>query len=278
MRKSCTWTSPPASPRSARSSACRPYLASRLPDSSTTTRDNTLSSAGSPTQGREPRIRRTLCLVRKRRGDGEKSGDGQDDGYAGDPAEWCDYKSGSIGQRSHAVLSRNRLRLLIRDVFSEHATPGGGVPPETVPHDRQQEERSRIQGGRHIRIRLLDVTRDQGCVEHGEDDEEQEHAVHEHESAVDLPDVVEHVVMVHPHDQDADETRHKGEERGPLVDEALRQRNPTRGRIAEVQREQRDSERKDAIAERLHPRGFLLFESFAVHDAPWSSEARIGSI
>src|SRR2546427_755604 len=52
-------------------------------------------------------------------------GDGQDDGYAGDPAEWCDYKSGSIGQRSHAVLSRNRLRLLIRDVFSEQATPGG---------------------------------------------------------------------------------------------------------------------------------------------------------
>src|SRR3989442_15378092 len=156
MRKSCTWTSPPASLRSARNSACRPWLASRLPDSSTTTRDNMRSSAGSPTQGREPRIRRTLCLVCERRRDGEKSGDGQDDGHAGDPAEWSDEERRSVGQRSDVVLARDRPRLVLGDGSSEQATPGGRIPPETVPHDCEQEKRPCIQGGRHIRIRLLD--------------------------------------------------------------------------------------------------------------------------
>src|SRR3989442_4707742 len=80
--------------------------------------------------------------------------------------------------------------------------------------------------------------------------------------------------MIHPHDEDADEARHKGEERGPLLDEAFGERHPGPGGIAEVQREQRDRKREHAIAERLHPDGFLLLESFAVHHAPGFGDGR----
>jgi len=123
-----------------------------------------------------------------------------------------------------------------------------------------------------------DVIGDQRRVEHGEDHEKQEQAVEEHESPIDLPDVVEHVVMVHPHDEDADKARHECEERRPFVDEALGQRNAAPGGIAEVQREQGNRECEDPIAERLHPDGFLLLKCLAFHDAPWSCGARIGSI
>src|SRR2546426_11255274 len=74
--------------------------------------------------------------------------------------------------------------------------------------------------------------------------------------------------MIHPHDEDADEARHKSEERRPLLDEAFGERHPAPGGIAEVQREQCDRECEHAIAERLHPDGFLFLESFAVHHAP----------
>src|SRR2546426_6106247 len=70
--------------------------------------------------------------------------------------------------------------------------------------------------------------------------------------------------MVHPHDQNGDEARHEREERGPLVDQAFGQRNPGRGGVPEVQREQRDREREDAVAEGLHPRGLFLLEALAV--------------
>src|SRR5207247_570845 len=108
----------------------------------------------------------------------------------------------------------------------------------------------------------------EGRMKHGKDDEEQQDAVEEHEPTIDFSDVVEHVVMVHPHDEDADETRHKGEERGPLVEEALRQRDGGRRWVPKVQREQGDRKREYAVTESLHPDGFLLLGCLAVHDVP----------
>src|SRR5438445_11986298 len=80
--------------------------------------------------------------------------------------------------------------------------------------------------------------------------------------------------MLHPHDEHAEEARHECQERRPFIDEALGQRDPAPRGIPEVQREQSDREREDAIAERLHPDGFLLLESFAVHHAPEFGDGR----
>src|SRR2546426_1401695 len=160
--------------------------------------------------------------IANRRCDRKETGDGQDDSDAGDPVERSDEQSGSVGQGSDIVLARDCLRLLLGDVSSEQSTPGGRVPPETVPHEREEEERTRIQGGRNIRIRLLDVIRDQGCVEYREDDEKQQDAAEEHEPPIDLPDVVEHVLMIHPHDEVVDKSRDEGEECELLLHHSVR--------------------------------------------------------
>src|SRR5206468_8804214 len=232
-----------------------------------------------PEDGRQTGQRSAVSAsISDRRGDGEETGDGQDHRDARQPAERSDEQRGSVGHRSDAVLASNRVRLRVGDGSSQQSPTAGTVPPQTVPHDRQDEERARIHCRGHIRIRLSDVIGDQRCVEYREDDKHQEDAVEEHESAVDFPDVVEHVVMVHPHDEDAHEARHKGEERGPFIDEALGERNATRGGIAKVQREQGDREREYPIAERLHSDGFLLLDCLAVHHLLRSCGARIGSI
>src|SRR2546427_11604536 len=111
--------------------------------------------------------------IANRRGDGEETGDGQDDRDAGQAAEGCNDQRDSIRQRSDTVLARDGVRLLVGDSTSEKTTPGGAIPPETVPYDRQHEERTRVQRGGDIRIGSQDVIGDHGCVEHGGDHEGQ---------------------------------------------------------------------------------------------------------
>src|SRR2546426_4979952 len=130
--------------------------------------------------------------IANRRGDRKETGDGQNHRDAGQAAERSDEERDSVGQRSDAVLAGDRVRLLLGDSPSEEAATGGAVPPETVPYDRQDEKRTRVQRGRHIRIGLLDVIGDQGGVEHREDHEQQEQAVEEHQPAVDFPRSEEH--------------------------------------------------------------------------------------
>src|SRR5207245_9925821 len=96
----------------------------------------------------------------------------------------------------------------------------------------------------------------------------------EHESAVYTKNVVEHVMVVHPHDEDGDEARDQREERRPRLFQTVEQRKATRRGIPQVQHEQRDGEREDAIAEGLHPRGFLFLKTFALHDWTWAAGSR----
>jgi hypothetical protein len=73
--------------------------------------------------------------------------------------------------------------------------------------------------------------------------------------------------MVHPHDEDGDEARPQREKRGPLLSQTFEQRKPIDGRIMEIENEQRDGEREDAVAEGLHPRGFAFLTPFLVFEA-----------
>src|SRR5437867_3912459 len=124
--------------------------------------------------------------IANRRGDGEETGDCQDDRDTRQAAERGDDQGGSVGQGSDAVLARDRARLRVRDGSSEQSTSGGAVPPQTVPHNGQDEERTRVQGRGDVGIRRPNVIGDERRVEDGEDHEQQEHAVEEHESAIDL--------------------------------------------------------------------------------------------
>jgi hypothetical protein len=55
--------------------------------------------------------------------------------------------------------------------------------------------------------------------------------------------------------------------RGPLLSQTFEQRKPIDCRIMEIENEQRDGEREDAVAEGLHPRGFAFLTTFAVFEA-----------
>lgn len=95
-------------------------------------------------------------------------------------------------------------------------------------------------------------------------DSKQQKPVEQQKRVVDLPDMGEQPVMVEPHDEDSEKTRKIAYVCGPLVRQEREQRRAMsqflRTRHFEVQHQQGNSYRKNAVAERLNaPRLLLVY-------------------
>jgi hypothetical protein len=135
------------------------------------------------------------------------------------------------------------------------AAPGrGDVGPERAEADAHQGHRDAVDGRRRLFVLArLQVLGEQGGREGDEDDREEQQQVDEEHDAVGAGQVVDHRVVVDPDDPDHPEADREGGERGPLVAELAPQ--VLAAGDVELEHQQRDRDREDAVAERLQAVG-----------------------
>ena len=138
------------------------------------------------------------------------------------------------------------------------STPGASssvvaVEVQPDPEEREADERHRrgVDRGGNVRIGAAvdDVVGEQRGREGQERDPHQHEQVHEEEPAVGARDQLEHAVVVHPHDPDHHEREHVGDVGRPLVAERAREVAGAHVRDLDLEDQQRDRDRDDAVAE-----------------------------
>jgi hypothetical protein len=131
------------------------------------------------------------------------------------------------------------------------------IPEDAYSHS-VEEDRNGYEGkavgerrGQLVLLRAEGV-RDDRCRERYEGHAHQQQQVQNQQRVVDADDVLEDVVVVDPHDADAEEADHVAEVRRPETDQRFTE---VLARLdvghADLDDQQRDRDREDAVAERL---------------------------
>ena len=93
--------------------------------------------------------------------------------------------------------------------------------PCKVPCDREQKKNSRVHSCCSGGVGIPQVICHQHCGKGIQGNGEEQKAVEKQEPSIDPSDKVEHVVVIHPHDQYGQETREKGKKGRPFKEQTL---------------------------------------------------------
>lgn len=170
-----------------------------------------------------------------------------------------DREGGAVPERADPIPPVDAVDRFLGRAGPEQAAAIRRLAPDAVEGEREAKAGARLdRGDRHRRVRLEDVL---GHERGGERDEgrcKEQHPVEEEEVAVDPADERKKVVVVDPDHEDRKEARDEREKRGrgmrkfpPNIARSLRERQ-------EVDDEQRDGDREDAVAEGLDAPVLLL--------------------
>src|SRR5215472_13693448 len=101
-------------------------------------------------------------------------------------------------------------------VLDQQSASMRGITPEHVEKDRDDDKATAVNGCRCPGLAVANIFRYKSCRERDDCDPHQQQAIQHEESLVGALDVLEETVMIDPHDQDRQETRHISKISWPL--------------------------------------------------------------
>ena len=155
------------------------------------------------------------------------------------------------------VSEQQRVDLLVADVRFQKLAIVRGRRPECAEQERDDEQRRAVDDDCcALGVLAPERVGNEPGRERQEGDRHQQQQVDAHEPVVQVLQALEDAVVCEPEPSDRDEARRVAQIGGPLIPDAGPQVVELGLRNVDVEDEQRDGDREDAVAERLRsPRG-----------------------
>ena len=158
-----------------------------------------------------------------------------------------------VGRLAHRVAPSQGRELARREVTREQVG-SARVAPEREERERERQERGGVDRCRRLLVAgaaVAQVLGDERRRERHERDPHQQQQVDQVERPIDPREAVELGVVVEPDDPDCEKAREEREVRRPKLGECMPEAVLSRVGHLELEDQQRDRDREDAVAERL---------------------------